>query len=621
MKVRDRRDEAGSLDPVDRVRAALGGIIPAAVAVPIVMSVWAPQRIVLLWLALYLLFSAVGLTVAVRRPSPQAELIWSRSVAVLFAFIPISAAVWPSEGQEAFWMAALVAVIYIAFELSYLPFTNSGDWRAAILIVALSITGTGLVTINPIVALIFLPITYAMLDTTDRIRRLRIELATRLTDVELLAESDPLTGLLNRRGVDALLRSHGDQPVSVLLVDLDDFKLINDTRGYAVGDQVLVEIARELQCRMPSPWRIGRQGGDEFIAIAPGRFGAPPDVASPVRCAVNSHGHSDELEVRFSGGFAIGSASAPERLVSQAGYALRDAKRSDTPLATFDADLRERFDRSLEIASVDVLDPSTGSFIPYGQPIFGESGAVGCELLVRWKSIDGTILEPRQFLSMAAENGMMPLVNNLMLRQGVAFAARFNGRRDAPFVSVNISATHLGLPSLASQVSRLLTEYGVSPERLMLEITESDRLDHRGRWELTARQLRSFGVKLALDDFGSGYSGIERLQHLPITHLKFDRSLIQRADGPTGEIIAGVTRFGLRSNVGIIAEGIETVEELNRVRDLGINVFQGYLFARPSTLEVLEQSLLADTLPPAPSPNGRGTTPLARVDARTTTGP
>jgi len=137
----------------------------------------------------------------------------------------------------------------------------------------------------------------------------------------------------------------------------------------------------------------------------------------------------------------------------------------------------------------------------------------------------------------------------------------------------------------------------------MIEITESERLERFEQWESTAWKLRSMGVKLAIDDFGSGYSSIERLHHLPISHLKFDRSLIRSVSGPFGEIVEGVARFGEATNIGIVAEGIETLDELESMRALGVTAFQGFYFSRPAPLDRLETAILSDL-------NGGGLRPV-----------
>lgn len=237
-----------------------------------------------------------------------------------------------------------------------------------------------------------------------------------------------------------------------------------------------------------------------------------------------------------------------------------------------------------------------GAFVPVAQTIRSEDRIIGCELLIRWQRPDGELLLPAQFLRLATEAGLLTTINDLMLDHAVRFAARFNNRPNAPFVSVNISAPHLGEAGFVDSIVELLDQYRVPPERLMIEITETEQIAGYDRWESAAAELRAHGVSLAIDDFGTGYSSIERLQYLPISHLKFDRSLVRSVSGPFGEIAIGVARFAEAVNIGIIAEGIETLDELDSMRAFGVSQFQGYFFHRPEPLDAVERLIIEDGL-------------------------
>ena len=588
--------DVARLGPKDRVRTAAGGIVPAAIAVPLLLQDWSPLWFALTWPAAYLLVGCAGMALTwTRGLSPRVELAWAIGVAICFAALPMSAVIW-NDGR-AFWIAGMICMIYMAFELTYLPFLEIGEWRAGISIVATSLVVCGLLVMHPLIALSLVPLFAMMVSTAQRLRTARSALDNQLEKTESELGLDPLTGLLNRRGVAEILAGRKDTASSLLLIDLDDFKRVNDSRGYSVGDQVLIEVGAKLRDRLGPDWQLARQGGDEFVASRLGieldLGGLEARLSEPFHCTVETHGFVDELEVQLSAGIVLAPEGAPsDDLMGRATYALRSSKHTDRTLTVFGDQLEERFARAREIASMNIANDVGGSFVAHGQPIHGANGAIGCELLVRWQTEEGDLLAPGDFLAMAAETGTLPLLHRVMLRAGVEFAARFNGLPSAPFVSVNVSASHLAAEDLLSELRTWLTAHDVEPARMMIEITESERLTDLDHGTMVMDQLRQLGVQLAIDDFGTGYSGIERLQSLPITHLKFDRSMLSKADGPLGEILRGVARFGARSGIAIIAEGIETTDELASMRSLGVSAFQGFLFGRPMSLDALERELL-----------------------------
>ncbi len=588
--------DVARLSPEERVKTALGGALPAAIAIPLLLNDWSPLWFVLTWLGAYVVSTGTSMMLIwTRGASHRVERWWAIAVAVCFAALPASAVIW--DDGRAFWIAGMICMIYTAFELAYLPFVDIGEWRTGIAIVALSLTVSAMFVMHPVIACFLVPLFFTMIATAQRLKSARAALDNQLEQTELELGRDPLTGLLNRRGIAGVLAQRKAQPSSLLLIDLDDFKRVNDSRGYSVGDQVLVEVARALQSRLGSEWVLARQGGDEFVAS---RLGAEFDTGAlerrldePLVCTIETHGFADELDVQLSAGLVHApDGGAADDLMGRATYALRSSKHTDRTLTVFGDQLEQRFSRAREIASMNVANGDGGSFVAHGQPIHGANGAIGCELLVRWRTAEGELLAPGDFLAMAAETGTLPLLHRVMLRAGVEFAARFNGLPNAPFVSVNVSASHLAAEDLLSELRTWLTTHDVEPARMMIEITESEHLTDLDHGTMVMEQLRQLGVQLAIDDFGTGYSGIERLQSLPITHLKFDRSMLSKAQGPLGEILRGVTRFGARAGIAVIAEGIETADELASMRSLGVSAFQGFLFGRPMSLDALERELL-----------------------------
>jgi len=583
-----------SLDGKARVITAVRGIVPAAIAMPLVLSVWSPTWFVVSWMATYLSVSAIFVWLAYTRHTTFIEQTWSMTVSAVFCAVPISTVVFSGRAED-FWAAGMVGVIFIAFEMSALPFLHIGEWRAGVSMVGISVVVCGVLMINPIVALALAPILVAMILSSDRIRKLKMELEGHLFEAQRTIRHDPLTGLLNRRGLAACVEELDGQPITIALVDVDHFKMINDSHGHQVGDQVLMALADELSNRFGDAFSIARLGGDEFVAITGGTVELDPTIAAPAQVTTQILGQDFLIGCGLSIGVSSGlNTDSAERLLSEAGFAMRESKRSTVALSQFDDSLANRLDRTVQVAAIATGSGLHGDFMPVAQTIVDRDRIVGVELLIRWQRPNGELLEPDQFLPEAIDAGLMSIIDNMMLEHAVRFAARFNNRPDAPFVSVNISAPHLGEAGFCQRVEGLLTRHRVPANRLMIEITENEQLTGYSGWETAASRLRSLGVKLAIDDFGTGYSSIERLQHLPITHLKFDRSLVQAVSGPSAHILRGVAGFARAVNMGIIAEGVETLDELESVRAFDIAMFQGYLFHRPAALDAVEVRVIED---------------------------
>ncbi len=577
-----------------RVWNAVRGIIPASIAVPLILQVWSPIWFVVSWLVTYLVVSSLFLCLVAARPSGRVEQTWSIAVSLVFCAVPVSSVTLSSRPED-YWAAFAVAIVFIAFEMSSLPFLLIGEWRVGVLLVGLSVVVSGLFTIHPIVALSLAPVLLSMVHSTDRIRQLKIELERNVDAAERTIRHDPLTGLLNRRGLASVLEQLSDREITIALIDVDRFKSINDTHGHQAGDQVLVALATELRVRFGGDAHLARLGGDEFVAVVPDAALLDESLALPVSVDVTVHGQAIAVQCGLSIGIARGSnVDAAQRLLSQAGFAMRESKRGGGKLSRFGDALSERLDRTIEIAAIANGSGAGGTFVPVGQAITSDDRIVGCEMLIRWERVDGTTLLPAKFLPMAVEAGLMSTINDVMLEHAIRFAARFNNRPEAPFVSVNISAPHLGAASFCSRVEALLRKYRVPPARLMIEITEAEQLGRYGGWESAASQLRAIGVRSA------GYSSIERLQHLPISHLKFDRTLVRAVSGPFGQIVRGVTGFAKAVNIGVIAEGIETLDQYESMRAFDIAMFQGFYFHEPEVLDALEVRIIEDRVRAAP---------------------
>lgn len=571
-----------------RVVASVLSSVPGMIGIPILMRTWAPAWAALLWLIGYASFT-VAAWIVLLRTDRNIEQVWSSAVGVAFGLLPVSATVWDNGGRS-YWIAAVLVMVAIATEICSLPYIKIEEWRVGVVTSGSMVVAAGYFEIG-ILSFAMAPVLYSIISSANRMRTTknaledaRISADAKTAEAERLAHRDELTGLLNRRGIAGELDRISGLPYTILMVDGDRFKAINDSHGYAAGDQVIQQIARVLDRRLGAPWTVGRHGGDEFVALAPGSHQLDLAICAPVTCKVSQYGTISSLTIGLSGGHLVSSGGVhSETDMSKASYTMRAAKRAGLALLTFDEALSDQFDRMLEISTPSGHEMRTSSLTAHFQIVVdNDERIVGFEALSRWQRSDGTLVPPADFLPVLADNGQMPILNEVMLTQGIEFAARFNDHERPPFVAVNIGSSSLASSDLASLVSTLLTRHRVAAHRLMIEITETERLGHAATWEAAAAELRSMGVQLAIDDFGSGYSNIERLNQLPISHLKFDRSLTTAADGPLGQIARGVVDFAHHTGIGIIAEGIENEQELAAMRAIGVRLFQGYYFGRPT---------------------------------------
>ena len=571
----------------DRILTSIMGTAAVMVAVPVILSLWTPVWFVVAWGAGYLVATAVFLTYLLRRTDdPRTELVWSYVLAFFYASVPLATLIFEPT-IEAVLATGVLTAVFLANEVAARDWLETGDWRIPPVIVATATVVSAAVHVNPLLAIGF---ALAVVMVVQNAQAVRDEEA----EIRYERNHDELTGLLNRRGLlDELEQIQGD--LTMVMIDADRFKTVNDTYGYAAGDSILRAAATALTERLGEDWVLARQGGDEFVAISPGHVDVRTSIVDPVAFTFPFRGQPLEVKLELSAGQAQGTADAGhEQLMSRAAFSLQTAKRSrDISLSRFDSSLEQRFTQALEVGAAKDL-PAIDALFAVAQPITDGSSVIGWELLARWRGHDDSVMEPAELLPLLAENGLMPQLNDGMLAMGIEFAARFNNRVAAPFVAVNVSASHLANGDLVRRVSELLSAHRVAPARLMIEITESEGLDALTEWKSTARGLIELGVKLAIDDFGTGYSNIERSRQMPITHLKLDGSFASALNGPFGEVIRGVVRFARKTGLGIVAEGIETIDQYDSMHSLGVEYFQGYYFARPMSLDDAERALLAN---------------------------
>jgi diguanylate cyclase (GGDEF)-like protein/PAS domain S-box-containing protein len=425
--------------------------------------------------------------------------------------------------------------------------------------------------------------------------------AERLTHA---ATHDDLTELPNRAALvdrlDALLADAAPGQVSVLFIDLDNFKVVNDSLGHGAGDALLRSTAARLRHVMRDSDRLARFGGDEFVVFVDG--GVDPAVVAErlrreVQRPVTIDGH--ELVVTASIGFAVNSQPGltADELVRDADAAMYRAKAAGR-------DRIEEFTEDTRHATVAVLQTSTelrrglerGEIVPYFQPIVDLDGGhvIGFEVLARWLHPERGLLPPAEFLPAAVEAGLIVELGGRVLRDSLAQLAhwRATGLRFADCaISVNVATQQLIDGSFLGLVGEALAETGIDADSLWLEITETALMADTKAATSALRDLRGLGLHLSVDDFGTGYSSLTYLKRFPVEQIKIDRSFVTGLglEADDTSIVEAVVRLGHSLGLTVVAEGVETPLQLNRLRDLRCDKGQGYLFGRPRPAGITAQ--------------------------------
>ncbi len=449
-----------------------------------------------------------------------------------------------------------------------------------------------------------------VLDVTDRQR-----------SQEVLAHQalhDSLTGLPNRslllqRIEHAVQRSRRDQHhlVSLIFLDLDRFKPINDTLGHSVGDAVLAEVARRLQALVRAGDTVARLGGDEFTILAED-LASEADaehIAKRVIEAVGRPFQAGEREV-FVGAsigiaYARGAGSvAAESLLGDADAAMYEAKRSGGRIVVHTDALRAVGQHRLDVeAGLRNALHSSGFLLDYQPQLDLRSGRlVGVEALVRWRRADGEIVSPASFIPLAEETGLIVQIGQVVLDQACAEMAGWTPAAAGVRMAVNLSARQFTEPGLVDRVGSALRRHRLRPDQLELEITESVLMRDAEVALSTLRALKSLGVAVAVDDFGTGYSSLAYLQRFPVDRVKVDRSFVATMDSEASastRLVEAIVSMAHALGMDVVAEGIEDPRQLDLVRSVGVDVAQGYVLGRPQSAGDLRNRLQQELMRPA----------------------
>jgi diguanylate cyclase (GGDEF)-like protein len=412
---------------------------------------------------------------------------------------------------------------------------------------------------------------------------------------------DALTGLPNRSFFTEQLKYMLDKSkhdpeggFSVLFIDLDRFKNVNDSLGHAVGDELLVLVGRRLENMIRQGDMVSRLGGDEFAIVLVNMNEVDDAVAFSERIhetisqPFKLHGH--QVFTAPSIGIAMSSHEylQPDDILRDADIAMYHAKESNLGCAIFDRELRAKAVNLLKIETDLRYAIERDELRVYFQPIIAlESGRLaGFEALMRWQHPERGLVSPVEFIPIAEETGMIVGMTDWILRESCMQLSKW--RWQSPLnrsllVSVNLSGKHFAQPDLVDNVRQILHETGLDPHCLKLEITESAVMENAENTTKVLNDLRGLGVQLSIDDFGTGYSSLSYLHRFPIDTLKIDRSFVMRmtATGENSEIVRTIITLAKNLEMEVIAEGVETVEQLEQLRELGCRYAQGYLFSKP----------------------------------------
>jgi diguanylate cyclase (GGDEF)-like protein len=455
----------------------------------------------------------------------------------------------------------------------------------------------------------------ALVDEAAHLASVAIERRGALARLEHQADTDRLTGLPNRAGLLKRLgasldrAARDDAPVAVFFVDVDRFKLLNDSLGHRAGDDVLVSIADRLRAATRPDDVVARLGGDEFVVVCENL--SAPDVAQRLgariveACAAPVDAVDEPLVVTVSVGIALSSTTAvdADELLRAADAAMYRAKAAGANrVQLFDEDVRDRASARLrlETALRRALDEHQLA-LAYQPLIDVATGAVvGAEALVRWHHADRGVVSPADFIPVAEESGLIVPLGRWVLERACADAARWAdevpGGADLK-INVNVSARQFAADDrLVETVADVLDRTGLDASRLVLEITESAVL-HDGVEE-AIQALTDLGVSATLDDFGTGYSSLGRLMTLPIAGLKIDRTFIDGLGEHEAKtaVVEAILAMARALGVGVTAEGVESADQHEALRARGCETAQGFLFARPMPVAEFERRLTAPAL-------------------------
>ncbi|WP_439629742.1 bifunctional diguanylate cyclase/phosphodiesterase [Shinella sp.] len=424
--------------------------------------------------------------------------------------------------------------------------------------------------------------------------------------ISFLARHDSLTGLPNRASFNNRLEADLDSArlsggkVAAIGIDLDKFKEINDTRGHAAGDEVLTTLSKRMQACLEADETVARFGGDEFAAAK--RFSDVADLTDFIQrleTCLNAEIRIDGYDIKPGASLGVAiypqDADTVEALINNADLAMYRAKDALTQTVCFYEVSMDEAARSRRLIANDLWQAVERKELQLHyqvQKAVTSGDTIGYEVLLRWHHpLRGTI-PPGEFIPIAEECGAILPIGEWVLREACREAATWDNDHK---IAVNLSPIQLGNADVADLVHRVLLETGLNPRRLELEITESTIIADKERALQTLRRIKAFGVTIAIDDFGTGYSSLETLRAFPFDKIKLDRSFMSEVEAsPEAKaIIRAILALGQTLRVPVLAEGVETSNQLAILLDEGCDEAQGYFLGRPMPVESIRTGVEA----------------------------
>ena len=443
-------------------------------------------------------------------------------------------------------------------------------------------------------------------------KRLVQDIRTQQSELERLAMTDPLTGLANRTRFGSALaeRLAGHQPATVLLIDIDDFKMINDSMGPALGDQLLYQVAQRLRQNSAVRDLPARLGGDEFaVLLDADEIEAAEDAATRTLQALAEPFRVGEhpLLANASVGVAIaGQGDSADEVLRNADIAMYEAKAAGKAAwVRFEPRMRQDVVNHARLGSELHNAIIRHELYLLYQPVFDiVTGRLhGAEALVRWNHPVRGFVSPGDFIPVAERSGLIVPLGSWVLREACEQLARWrdeHGDGAIKAINVNVAVRQLREPGFVDEVATVLSETGLLPANLIVEITESSVADGRQVRE-TLNALHEMGVRLALDDFGTGQSSLSLLRAFPVDVLKLDKTFVDGiADGEDRgrlAVAAAVSQLAEYLQLSAVAEGIESEAQMERLRDMGYRLGQGFFMAKPLPADEAGKLMAADPVP------------------------